>query len=277
MSTALGVRGLRGARPASTGTVIALVVAVLLLVAAIAPGLLAEHDPLRADAAQSLRPPSLDHLFGTDRAGRDIFARVVHGAAASLSVGLGATLLAAVVGSLIGALSASAPRAVDRVLTRGIEIVMAFPEFLLALVVIAIIGPGQTSVLVAVSLAAMPAYARVARTRAGLVAGAGYVTAATALGVPRWRNTLRHVLPNTVGPIVVMATIGVGTAIVSSAGLSFLGMGVQPPAPEWGSMLAEGRNSLSTAWWIALFPGLAITATVLCASVLGRRLSRAIG
>lgn len=276
MSTVLSDRSLRerarGVGMGSVGTVIAAFVALLLVTAAVAPDLIAWHDPLRADAARSLLPPSLDHPFGTDRAGRDVFARVVHGAGASLAVGVGATLFAALVGSLVGAISASAPRFVDRGLARGIEIVMAFPEFLLALVVIAVLGPGQQSVLFAVALAAMPAYARVARTRASLVAATGYVTAATALGVPRWRSTIRHVLPNTIGPLLVMATIGVGTAIVSAAGLSFLGMGVQPPQPEWGGILADGRNSLNTAWWIALFPGLAITTTVICTSVLGRRL-----
>jgi peptide/nickel transport system permease protein len=147
---------------------------------------------------------------------------------------------------------------------------MAFPEFLLALVVIAIIGTGEVSIVIAVAAAAAPVYARVARVQTMVVARTGYVRAARSLGVHPGAIIVRHILPNTLGPLLVMATIGVGTAIVSAAGLSFLGLGPQPPTPEWGIIMSEGRNFLGTAWWIAVFPGLAITATVIATSAVGR-------
>src|SRR5690606_4801894 len=150
--------------------------------------------------------------------------------------------------------------------------------FLVALVVITITGPGQNGIIAAVAFAALPAYARVARVETLVVRRAGFVRSARALGVPAFATVVRHIVPNTLGPIVVMATIGVGTAIVSGAGLSFLGLGPTPPTPEWGIILSEGRNFLGTAWWIAVFPGLTITATVIATSTLGRWLrARAAG
>jgi len=185
-------------------------------------------------------------------------------------VGLGATLLALLAGLVIGIGAGLAPRSVDSVLSRLIDVLMAFPEFLFALLVIAVIGPGEVSIVIAVALAAVPAYARVARVQTMVVARAGYVRAASSLGVRPLAVIVRHIIPNTLGPLLVMATIGVGTAIVSAAGLSFLGLGPQPPTPEWGVILSEGRNFLATAWWIAVFPGLAITTTVIAISTVGR-------
>ncbi len=259
-------------RPAPAGVLLSAVFLAVLLLAAVLPGLFTDHDPLRADVANSLDAPSLEHLFGTDQAGRDVFARVVYGIRYSLAIGFGATLLALLAGTIIGVASGLAPRAADGVLSRGIDILMAFPEILLALVVIAVIGPGEGSLLTAVALAAVPAYARVARVRTLTVRRSSYVSAATALGVHPAATVMRHILPNLLAPLLVMATMGVGTAIVSAAGLSFLGMGPQPPTPEWGLILSEGRNFLATAWWIAVFPGLTITATVISTSILGRYL-----
>ncbi|HRN30485.1 MAG TPA: ABC transporter permease, partial [Terrimesophilobacter sp.] len=188
----------------------------------------------------------------------------------SLVVGFGATLSAVVVGLVLGVLSGLAPRWLDGILARAIEVLMAFPEFLVALVVIAITGPGEAGIIVAVAFAALPAYARVARVETLIVKRAGYVRSARALGVPALATVVRHIVPGTLGPLVVMATIGVGTAIVSAAGLSFLGLGPKPPTPEWGVILSEGRNFLGTAWWIAVFPGLTITATVIATNTVGR-------
>lgn len=259
-------------RAAPAGVIAAGIVLALLLVAALAPWLLTGLSPLHTDAAASLQGPSAAHPFGTDQSGRDVFARVVHGAGYSLVVGLGATAMALVAGVVIGIASGLAPRAIDGVLSRAIEILMAFPEFLLALIVIAVVGTGEASIITAVALAAVPAYARVARVQTMVVSRAGYVRAARSLGVRPLGTIVRHVLPNTLGPLLVMATIGVGTAIVSAAGLSFLGLGPKPPTPEWGVILSEGRNFLATAWWIAVFPGLTITATVIATSTLGRYL-----
>lgn len=259
-------------RTAPAGVIAAGVVLLLLAVAALAPWLVTGADPLQTDVTHALAGPSPAHPFGTDQAGRDVFARVVHGARYSLLVGLGATALALVGGLLVGVASGLAPRLIDGVLSRAIEVLMAFPEFLVALVVIAVVGTGEASIVVAVALAALPAYARVARVQTLVVRRTDYVRSARALGVPPLVNVLRHVVPNTLGPLLVMATIGVGTAIVSAAGLSFLGLGPKPPTPEWGVILSEGRNFLGTAWWIAVFPGLTITATVIATSTLGRYL-----
>lgn len=257
-------------RPPAVGVVVASAFLAVLLFAALLPGVLAPLDPLDAEISQSLQGPSAAHLFGTDQSGRDVFSRVVYGARYSLLVGFGASAIALAVGLLIGLVSGLAPRPVDAVLGRIIVVAMAFPEFLLALLVIAIIGPGETSLVVAIALAAIPAYARVARSQTLVVASSSYVRSATALGVPRLVAIVRHVIPNTLGPLLVMATIGVGTAVVSAAGLSFLGLGPAAPTPEWGVILSEGRNLLDRAPWVAVFPGLVITATVISTSVVGR-------
>lgn len=254
---------------APVGVMLAGSVFCLMVIAALAPSWFALVDPLETDPGAALQPPSPDHLFGTDQSGRDMFSRVVHGARYSLAVGFGATSIAVVLGVAVGLAAALGPGIVRGFLGRSIDVLMAFPEFLLALLVIAVLGTGQGSIPVAVALAALPAYARVARSETLVVAQAGYIRSARGLGVSPGALLLRHILPNIVGPIRVMATIGIGTAIVTSSGLSFLGLGAQPPTPEWGVILSEGRNFLATAWWISVFPGVAITATVVSVSVIG--------
>jgi peptide/nickel transport system permease protein len=272
MSALLSRTILRARRPATTGLMLASTVLGVLIVAAIAPGIFTSTDPLAASAAISLQPPSLAHPFGTDQSGRDVFARVVYGARYSLGVGVGASVIALIAGLIIGVLSGLAHPLVDSAVNRAVTIAMSFPEFLLALAVIAIVGPGVWSLVAALAIAAVPAYARVARSQTFVVRRSGYVTAARSLGVPTFLVVIRHIVPNTLGPLVVMATIGVGTAIVAAAGLSFLGLGPAAPAPEWGVILAEGRNLLDRAPWITLFPGLVITVTVISISVVGRHL-----
>lgn len=255
---------------APVGVVLAGVVLALIIVAAIAPWLVAPLSPFDTDASRAGLAPSAAHWFGTDQSGRDVFARVVHGTRYSLMVGFGATALALAVGIILGAGSALGPRAIDTVVSRLIDVLMAFPEFLLALLVIAVLGPGEESIPIAVALAAIPAYARVARSETLVVSQAGYIRATRLLGVHPVVVVWRHIIPNIVSPLLVMAAIGVGTAIVTAAGLSFLGLGPQPPTPEWGIILSEGRNFLATSWWIGVFPGLAITATVVSTSTIGR-------
>lgn len=262
----------RKPRPGFVGATVAAVFLGLLALAAVAPALFTPIDPIETRVLEALRPPSLAHPFGTDQTGRDVFARVVHGARYSLGIGVVATAIAMAVGLLVGTAAGLAPRAVDGAISRVIDVLMSFPEFLLALLVIAILGPGTTSLVIAISVAAVPVYARIARVQTFTVRRSGYVRAAQILGVSRGRSVLRHVVPNTLGPLLVMATIGFGTAIASAAGLSFLGLGARPPTPEWGLILSEGRNFLGTAWWIAVFPGLVVTSTVISASVLGRHL-----
>lgn len=263
-----GTAGARTGVPLSA--VSAGIVLAMILLAAVAPWLLTSVSPFETNAAATGQAPSWNHFFGTDQSGRDVFTRVIYGARYSLMVGLGATAIAFSLGLILGIGAALGPRFVDSAVSRLIDVLMAFPEFLLALVVIAIIGPGEASIPIAVALAAVPAYARVARSETLVVSRAGYIRASRLLGVPPLAVVWRHIIPNIVGPLMVMATIGVGTAIVTASGLSFLGLGPQPPTPEWGVILSEGRNFLATAWWIGVFPGLAITATVLSISTLGR-------
>ncbi|GAB3598862.1 ABC transporter permease [Microbacterium tumbae] len=249
---------------------VALGVLALIAVAAVAPGMLAHQDPLQADVRAMLLPPSAEHPFGTDQSGRDVYARVVHAAGRSVGIGLLATAVAVVVGLAVGALSGIAPRIVDAVLMRVNDVLMAFPEFLVALVVVAILGPGPVNVAIAVTLAAIPVYVRLARVQTRSLRLAEHVEAARILGVGRARSFWRHVVPGVFGSLSVLATIGIGSSILAAAGLSFLGLGPIEPAPEWGLMLSAGRNVLGQAWWVSVFPGLAITLTVVAATVVGR-------
>ncbi|MDR6868409.1 peptide/nickel transport system permease protein [Microbacterium resistens] len=248
--------------------------AVLLAAVALAvlPGVFATADPLQTDVRQALLPPSPAHWFGTDQSGRDVYSRVVHGAGRSLGIGVLATGLALLGGMLIGTLSGLAARPVDAILMRANDVLMAFPEFLLALIVVALLGPGAVNVAVAVTLAAAPVYVRLARSQTQALRRAEHVEAARILGVPAGRAFLRHIAPGVLGSLSVLATIGLGSSILAAAGLGFLGLGPAEPAPEWGLMLAGGRNVLGQAWWISVFPGLAITATVLAATYAGRTL-----
>ncbi len=249
-------------------------VAVLSVVAlmAVAPQLFATADPLQTDVTQALLPPSAEHFFGTDQSGRDVYSRVVYGASRSLGIGLLATSLALAIGLVIGALSGVAPRLVDAVAMRATDVLLAFPEFLIALVVVAVLGPGSANVAIAVTIAAIPVYVRLARAQTRTLRTAEHVEAARILGVPAPTAFARHVLPAVLGALSVLATIGIGSSILAAAGLSFLGLGPTEPTPEWGLMLSGGRNVLGQAWWVAVFPGVAITLTVVAATVVGRTL-----
>lgn len=249
----------------------AAVLAVIAL-AALVPGLLATHDPLLTDVRAALQPPSAAHWFGTDQSGRDVYSRVVFGTGRSVGIGLLATGLALTLGVLAGVLAAVAPRVVDAAAMRITDVLLAFPEFLLALLVVAVLGPGPANVAVAVTLAALPVYVRLARARTRALAATEYAEAARIVGVSRAVVLVTHVLPGVVASVSVLAVIGIGTSILAAAGLSFLGLGPTEPTPEWGLMLSSGRNLLVQAPWVAVFPGLAITLTVVSVSVVGRAL-----
>jgi peptide/nickel transport system permease protein len=261
-------------RPRSGGVLAAAGFLVFALVAAVWPHLLAAGDPLAADPLHVLEGPSAAHWFGTDQLGRDVLDRVVHGARHSLTIGVGATLIAVSAGMLLGLLAGLAHRFADEALSRSFDALSAFPLLLLALLFIAIAGPGTVSLVVAIGIATLPHYARVVRSQTFVVRQAGYVTQAVAFGDSRTSVVVRHVLPNVLGPIPVLAVLGLGEAILAAAGLSFLGMGPQPPSPEWGAMLSEGRGYLHIAWWVSVMPGLAVTLTVISLTVVGRHLQR---
>ncbi|WP_335937424.1 ABC transporter permease [Streptomyces sp. PTD5-9] len=265
-----GHAGRRQGRRAAVG--LAGGVVALLAVAVLFPGALAPYPPNATRVVDALQPPGGAHPFGTDELGRDVLARVVYGARPSLMIGFGATSLGVLAGLVLGLLAATGPRVLDRVLMRGLDVLLAFPELLLALLVVTVVGPGTVNVLVAIGVASVPTYARLVRGQALPVVGSDFVEAAKVLGVRRPLIVLRHVLPQVTGPLLVPATIGTGTAVVSGSALGFLGLGAAPPAAEWGAMLSDGREFLATAWWTATFPGLAIVVVVLSMTVLGRSL-----
>jgi peptide/nickel transport system permease protein len=268
-------RGRFAVRPRSVrpGIVAAVVLLTLVLIAVVWPALFA-GDPLAADPLHVLQGPSAAHWFGTDQLGRDIFDRVVHGARHSMSIGIAATVIAVGAGVVLGLLAGLGHRYADEVFSRTFDALSAFPLVLLALLFIAIAGTGTTSLIVAIGIATVPHYARVIRAQTFVVRQAPYVTHAVAFGASRSRLVLRHVLPNVLGPIPVLAMIGLGEAVLIAAGLSFLGLGPQPPSPEWGAMLSEGRGYLHVAWWASVLPGLVVTATVISLTVTGRHLQR---
>lgn len=246
----------------------------VMLAWAIAPSLFTGQSPLETDIEVPLRPPSPEHWFGTDASGRDIYTRVVFGAQSSLAIGVGATALALAAAVVLGLAAGLGGRLTDGGISRFLEVTLALPGLLLALVFIAMFGPGVVTQIVAVAIGSAAGYARMVRGQVIAVKDSGYVDAAIALGHDRRRIVTRHVFPNAMRPLVVLATMGVGQSIVWASALSFLGLGVAPPAPEWGAMLNAGRDFVSTAWWLEVFPGLAIVGTTLAVTVLGRHLQQ---
>jgi peptide/nickel transport system permease protein len=263
----------RAAGPAiRPGPVLAGAFLALVCVAAIWPGLLASQAPNAINPADALQNPGAAHLLGTDQLGRDSFARLVYGARYSLLLGLASTALAGLVGAGWGLIAALGGKVADEVSMRLADIFMSFPSILLALLVVAVLGPGPRNVTVAIAVALAPGFARVVRVQGLVVKNSEYVTAATALGLRRRTVIARHIAPNVLSPLAVLVTMNVGASIIAGASLSFLGLGVQPPASEWGAMLAQSRDYLQNDWLLAVFPGLAITLTVISVGVLGRQL-----
>jgi peptide/nickel transport system permease protein len=241
---------------------------------AIAPGLFTHGSPFDTDIDAALRNPSPGHWFGTDASGRDIFTRVVFGARSSLLIGAGATVLALAVAIVFGFTAGLGGRFTDGAISRFLEVLLAIPGLLIAFLFIAVFGPGVLTEIVAVAAGSAPGYAWMVRGQVIAVKDSGYVAAAVALGHRPARVIRRHVFPNAMRPLVVLATLGIGQSIVWASALSFLGLGVAPPAPEWGAMLDAGRDFVSTAWWLELFPGLAIVGCTLAVTVLGRYLQQ---
>ncbi|MDR7417799.1 MAG: ABC transporter permease [Armatimonadota bacterium] len=239
------------------------------VVATVAAPIVLPYDPTEADFEKVLRRPSPAHPFGTDQLGRDLFTRVVYGARVSFLIGVLAVGLSAAIGVPIGLVSGYHGGTVDLVAQRAVDLMLAFPGFLLALTLIAVLGVGVTNVVVSVGLATAPVYVRLVRGVALSVKSQVYIEAARACGVPERRIIGRHVLPNCLPPVIVQSTLQLGAAILTAAGLGFLGLGVKPPTPEWGTMLGEGQTYLFSSWYIATFPGLAIFLSVLAFNLLG--------
>ena len=261
----------RTARRPSASSLAATLFLLLVALGTAWPHLLTGYDPIAADPLQAQLPPSTVHWFGTDQLGRDVFSRVVHGARYSILIGVSAIAIAALFGTLFGLAAGLLRGLVDEAISRFLDVVSSFPDLLLVLVLISFTGPGTANLIVALGAATIPRFARVVRAQTFVVAQSGFVEQARTFGLSRAVLIARHVLPHAVAQVPILATIGLGSAIISAAGLSFLGMGPPRPIPEWGSMLAEGRNYLRVAWWISVWPGLVITLTVLSVNALGRR------
>lgn len=252
------------------GALAALAVVLVVAVWAVVPGAATPHDPLTGVPAEALSAPGPGHWFGTDHIGRDLFARTVHGTALSVRAALVAVLIASVAGSAVGLVAGFAGGRVDDLLMRATDVLLAVPNLLLSLAVVTVLGAGTLEVAVAVGIASVATFARVMRGEVLRVRHATYVEAARLAGAGRVAVVLRHVLPNSTGPVLALATVELGGVVLAVSALSFLGYGATPPTPEWGSLVAEGRNYLAAAWWYSTLPGLVVAVVVLAVGRLGR-------
>ena len=241
----------------------------LLVLAGLLAPLLATHDPTQQSLAQALRPPSAEHLFGTDQYGRDLYSRIVYGARLSLLeivLGVGIALAA---GIPLGLLAGYSGGRVDQVVIWFMDILFAFPGIVLSILIVSILGTSLVNLMIGIAVFSIPVYGRLARNLALALKQVEYTEAARALGAGLWRILFQHILRNALGPIIVQATLTAGTVVLTAASLSFLGLGAQPPTPEWGAMMSDGRNFLGVNIWLSLFPGLAITFSVLGFNLFG--------
>ncbi|WP_103107447.1 ABC transporter permease [Brevibacillus reuszeri] len=230
---------------------------------------LAPHDPTKTYYDAFLQGPSAEHWLGTDAIGRDIFSRLLHGTRVTLIVAVMAVSITLVLGTVIGVVSAYVGGFVDNLLMRIMDILLAMPGIILALAIVAVLGPSQTNAMIAIGISSIPSFARLIRGAALVVKSSGYVEASRSIGTPNWWIILFQMIPNITNVLIVYTTLFIGGAILDTSALGFIGLGAQPPTPEWGTMLSEGKDYLSDAWWLATFPGIAITIVVLAVNILG--------
>ncbi|WP_200847057.1 ABC transporter permease [Microbacterium sp. 18062] len=268
----------RRARPRiSAGVVVAGAVLLLAVGFALFPQLFTSQSPIDGVPRDTLQPPSAAHWFGTDQLGRDVYTRVVHGSALTLQASVIAVALGLVVGSVLGTAAGFVGGHTDAVLMRVVDVLLAVPGLLLSLTVVVALGFGTVNVAIAVGIGSIASFARLMRAEVLRIRRSDYVEASIAMG-RRWPGVVaEHVLPNASGPVLVLATLEFGMAILAVSALSFLGFGAEPPAPEWGALVAEGRNFLATSWWLTTLPGLVVVAVVLATNRIGRALERDAG
>lgn len=245
-----------------------IIISLLIIIAAFAPQI-ATHSPTDQNIIDRYQAPSSEHWLGTDELGRDIFSRLVHGSRITIQIGVITVGISMIVGVFLGAVAGYFGRWVDQIIMRLIDIMMAFPSILLAIALVAVLGKSLTNAMIAVGIVGVPHFARIVRSTVLSVKETEYIEASRVIGAKNGRILFSHVLPNCLAPIIVQATLTIGTAILDAAGLSFLGLGAQPPLPEWGAMLSDGRSALQTAPWVVMFPGFAILLVVLGFNLLG--------
>jgi ABC-type dipeptide/oligopeptide/nickel transport system permease subunit len=242
---------------------------VLLILCAIFADVIAPYDPIKVSPTDPFAQPTAAHLMGTDQLGRDIFSRVIYGARISLTIGIVAVVISLVPGTTLGLIGGYYGSWVQAFILWGTDVLLAFPNILMAMTVIAMLGPSLVNAMIAVGISGMPRYIRLVRGSVLSAREHTYVEAARVVGVPTRRILRVHILPNVIAPSIVLATLDVANAILIAAALSFLGIGAQPPTPEWGAIIASGRNYLTSAWWIATFPGVAIMLAVIGINLFG--------
>ena len=252
------------------------VIFLILLVIAIFAPIIAPYDPFELGVGQGLTPPNGEHWFGTDEFGRDLFSRIIYGTRLTLQIGVIAVGISMTSGVLIGLVAGYAGGWIETILMRAVDVLFSFTEILIALAAVAVLGPSLTNAMIAVGISSIPFYARVTYGAVLVEKNKDYFRAAQAVGAKHLRLIFRHLLPNVLSPIIVVATVGVSVAILSASALSFLGLGAQPPSPEWGAILAAGRDYFRSAPWITTFPGVAIALTVLSFNLLGDGLREAL-
>lgn len=251
--------------------VLGLGILIVLILAALFADQLADYDTvvIKQNLVERLQAPSSKHWLGTDEFGRDIFARIVHGARVSLKVGIIAVSISIIFGGILGAIAGYYGGILDNFIMRAMDIFLAVPGILLAIAIVSALGPSIINLMIAISISSIPRYARIVRASVLSIRDQEFIEAAKAIGASNTRIIFRHIIPNSLAPVIVQGTLGVASAILSTAGLSFIGLGIQPPAPEWGSMLSGGRQYLRYAWWVTTFPGVAIMITILSLNLLG--------
>lgn len=248
-----------------------LVILIILVFLALFANVIFDYNTvvIKQNLAERLQAPSAKHLLGTDEFGRDILARLVHGTKVSLKVGILAVGLSIILGGILGAISGFYGGIIDNIIMRIMDIFLAVPSILLAIAIVSALGPSMLNLMIAISVSSVPSYARIVRASVLSIRDQEFIEAAKAIGASNTRIIFKHIIPNALAPVIVQGTLGVASAILSIAGLSFIGLGIQPPAPEWGSMLSGGRQYLRYAWWVTTFPGLAIMITILSLNLLG--------
>lgn len=248
-----------------------LVILIILVVLALFADVISDYETvvIKQNLSNRLVPPNSENWLGTDEFGRDIFARLIHGARVSLKVGILAVGLSIIIGGTLGAIAGFYGGYIDNVIMRIMDIFLAVPSILLAIAIVSALGPSIINLMIAISISSVPRYARIVRASVLSIRDQEFIEAAKAIGASNARIIFKHIIPNSLAPVIVQGTLGVASAILSTAGLSFIGLGIQPPDPEWGSMLSGGRQYLRYAWWVTTFPGVAIMITILSLNLLG--------